>query len=259
MWGLTDSRRRSRRRSNTALSPSITHQEPVNNSSILKMAAMGVLLSASVFVFAQSGPGELSLCNRMSLAELARCRHAPTVQANGRSFLHLAAGMSTRGAGSAPTEGEKTLLVGDPGVIGERRNERIVSHVAPDRLHDVVGQLNGPIVSARYCRPVSITMLRIASFEAAVAAHEKPGCCHSPRSICRSHTSGQRRVERFPGIRPVWIGHAACQLQKPLGARLFAPHFRNDPARALESEWMGAPECSVDTGRLADDNAVFME
>ncbi|MCA8488531.1 hypothetical protein OHZ10_23495 [Burkholderia arboris] len=110
---------------------------------------------------------------QLSPQELAQYAHAPSVRLDGQTFKHLNAGETAKSMRAGSAGDRATLLVNERGVVGETRNELVVSQVEPDRVREVAGQLGRSPVATAYFAPVRISTLRFASFEDAVEARAK--------------------------------------------------------------------------------------
>ncbi|KVP68172.1 hypothetical protein WJ92_33055 [Burkholderia ubonensis] len=136
------------------------------NSSVFKTVALVALVS--VAGACQAGSLELVVGKRLSAQELEQYASAPTVALESQSFKVLAT--STRTTAADATSGAVTQVINENGVVGESRNNVVVSQVSVDRVKQAAARLSPMPVSAQYYGHINISTLHFASFQAAVNA-----------------------------------------------------------------------------------------
>lgn len=134
------------------------------HATIMKTASLAVLLSMG----AACQAADLAVGKHLSTQELAQYASAPTVQIETQSFKVLSSGTRTKAAGAASAA--VTQVANERGVVGESRNEVVVSQVSVDSVRQAVGTLPATPVSAEYYGHLNISTLRFASFQEAVNA-----------------------------------------------------------------------------------------
>lgn len=134
-------------------------------SSAFKTLAV-VLVSAAVA--GQAMAADLAIGKRLSKQELSQYASAPVVQVESQSFKVLSSGTRTKGAGATSTA--VTQVANERGVVGESRNEVVVSQVSADSVRQAVGSLTTAPVLAEYYGHMKVSTLRFATFQEAVNA-----------------------------------------------------------------------------------------
>ncbi|MGC3030382.1 hypothetical protein ACPUER_35565 [Burkholderia sp. DN3021] len=136
------------------------------NSSVFKTVALVMLVS--IAGVCQADSPELVVGKQLSAQELKHHADAPTVALEMRSFKVLSTGTrpKTKGVSSSAV----TQVINENGVVGESRNNVVVSQVSVDRVKQAVAGLSPTPVSAQYYDHMSISTLYFASFQAAVSA-----------------------------------------------------------------------------------------
>ncbi len=134
------------------------------HATFMKTASLAVLLSMG----AACQAADLAVGKHLSTQELAQYASAPTVQIETQSFKVLSSGTRTKAAGAASAA--VTQVANERGVVGESRNEVVVSQVSVDSVRQAVGALPATPVSAEYYGHLNISTLRFASFQEAVNA-----------------------------------------------------------------------------------------
>ncbi|NMV36608.1 hypothetical protein [Ralstonia insidiosa] len=134
------------------------------NPTVIKTVALAVLLSMGSACQA----ADLVVGKHLTTQELAQYASAPVVQIESQSFKVLSSGTRTKSAGA--TSAAVTQVANERGVVGESRNEVVVSQVAVDSVRQAVAGLAVTPVSAEYYSHTSISTLRFASFQDAVDA-----------------------------------------------------------------------------------------
>lgn len=110
---------------------------------------------------------------RLSQAQQAALGGAREVQIGGQAYRVLP-DSKPRTLGSGASAAEATsLVVNARGVVGESRNEVLVSRVPVQAVQQAVGQLGIRTVSVQYYEHIAISSLRFASFEDTAAARER--------------------------------------------------------------------------------------
>lgn len=134
------------------------------HATFMKTASLAVLLSMG----AACQAADLAVGKHLSTQELVQYASAPTVQIETQSFKVLSSGTRTKAAGAASAA--VTQVANERGVVGESRNEVVVSQVSVDSVRQAVGALPATPVSAEYYGHLNISTLRFASFQEAVNA-----------------------------------------------------------------------------------------
>ena len=134
------------------------------NTTLMKTVALAALLSMASACQA----ADVTVGKHLSTQELARYASAPTVQIESQSFKVLSSGTRTKAAGAASSA--VTQVANERGVVGESRNEVVVSQVPVDSVRQAVSSLPATPVSAEYYGHLNISTLRFASFQDAVNA-----------------------------------------------------------------------------------------
>lgn len=134
------------------------------HATLMKTASLAVLLSMG----AACQAADLAVGKHLSTQELAQYASAPTVQIETQSFKVLSSGTRTKAAAAASAA--VTQVANERGVVGESRNEVVVSQVSVDSVRQAVGALPATPVSAEYYGHLNISTLRFASFQEAVNA-----------------------------------------------------------------------------------------
>lgn len=137
-------------------------------SSVFKTVALGALLTVTLTVAGQAAAGDLTVGKRLSAQELSAYASAPVVQLDAQAFKVLSTGTRTKSAGAATAA--VTQVVNERGVVGESRNEVVVSQVSADSVRQAAASLSSTPVSAEYYGHMNISTLRFASFQEAVNA-----------------------------------------------------------------------------------------
>ncbi|KHK49162.1 hypothetical protein PI87_26560 [Ralstonia sp. A12] len=135
-------------------------------SSTFKTVALGVLVS--VAITGQAVAADLSVGQRLSTQQLSQYASAPSVQIETQSFKVLATGTRTKAAGAASSA--VTQVANERGVVGESRNEVVVSQISVDSVRQTAASLSTAPVSAEYYGHMNLSTLRFASFQEAVNA-----------------------------------------------------------------------------------------
>lgn len=133
--------------------------KPFNFKTLILATGMSALAAQAVHANPMVG-------ERLSDAQLAQYASAPTVQLESQSFKVLGTANRTKAA-STPAV---TQVVNERGVVGESRNEVIVSQAAVDAVRQAAGGLNPAPVAAEYYEHLDMSTLRFASFQGAVSA-----------------------------------------------------------------------------------------
>lgn len=136
------------------------------NPSIFKTIALVTLVSVATACTAASA--DLTVGKRLSAQELSQYASAPSVQIETQSFKVLSTGIHTKASGA--TSSAVTQVINERGVVGESRNEVVVSQVSVDSVRQAVSGLSAAPVSAQYYGHMDISTLRFASFQDAVHA-----------------------------------------------------------------------------------------
>ena len=134
------------------------------NTTFIKTVALAAFLSMGSACQA----ADLTVGKHLSTQELARYASAPTVQIESQSFKVLSSGTRTRATGAASAA--VTQVANERGVVGESRNEVVVSQVSVDSVRQAAAGLTATPVSAEYYGHLNISTLRFASFQDAVNA-----------------------------------------------------------------------------------------
>ena len=143
----------------------------MNTSVQLKSAALFVMLLAMSLTQAQTTNPNLG--RQLSTAELAKNANAPSVRLDGKVFRILN-GVPVTGANSVALVSDRvTQVVNDQGVVGESRNEVIISEIAPNRVRDSIDRLKVAPVSVNYYEHIDLSTLRFSSFQDAVDAYDQ--------------------------------------------------------------------------------------
>lgn len=135
------------------------------HSSAFKTLAAALVCAA---VVGQAVAADLVVGKRLSKQELSQYASAPVVQIESQSFKVLSSGTRTKGAGAASTT--VTQVANERGVVGESRNEVVVSQVSVDSVRQAAASLATGPVSAVYYAHMNVSTLRFASFQEAVNA-----------------------------------------------------------------------------------------
>lgn len=138
----------------------------MTNSSTFKKVALGALVS--VAVAGQAVAADLTVGKRLSAQELSQYASAPVVQIESQSFKVLSTGSRAKAAGAASSA--VTQVANERGVVGESRNEVVVSQVSVDSVRQAAAGLSAAPVSAQYYGHMNLSALRFASFQEAVNA-----------------------------------------------------------------------------------------
>lgn len=134
-------------------------------SSVFNTVAVALVSAA---VAGQAVAADLVVGKRLSAQELSQYASAPVVQVESQSFKVLPSGTRTKSAGAASTA--VTQVVNERGVVGESRNEVVVSQVPVESARQAVASLSTAPVSAAYYGHMNLSTLRFASFQEAVDA-----------------------------------------------------------------------------------------
>jgi len=108
---------------------------------------------------------------QLSPAELKSLAGTTAVRLGSQSFQTLPASATAKSAGAMGSP--VTLVVNDRGVVGESRNEVIVSQVSTQEVQQKVGKLSRSATGIQYFDHMNISKLTFASFQDAAAAREQ--------------------------------------------------------------------------------------
>ncbi len=108
---------------------------------------------------------------RLSPAELAKLSGTATVRLGSQSFRTLPGPATTKSLDTAANAA--TLVVNERGVVGESRNEVLVSQVATQDVRQKLGKLSHPAISAEYFDHMNLSKLKFATFQDAVNARDQ--------------------------------------------------------------------------------------
>ncbi|WP_296228995.1 hypothetical protein [Ralstonia sp. UBA689] len=136
------------------------------NPSVFKTAALAALLS--VATVCQAASADLTVGKRLSAQELSQYASAPVVHIESQSFKVLSTGSRAKAAGAASSA--VTQVANERGVVGESRNEVVVSQVSVDSVRQAAAGLSASPVSTQYYGHMNLSTLRFASFQEAVNA-----------------------------------------------------------------------------------------
>ncbi|MGO4154072.1 hypothetical protein [Cupriavidus sp. YAF13] len=128
-------------------------------SGVAALATTLCYAGASTFVAGQ----QLSPAQWKSLAGTT------VVRLGSQSFQTLPASAKNAGAAGSAV----TLVVNDRGVVGESRNEVVVSQVSTQEVQQTIGKLSHAAIGVQYFDHMSISQLTFASFQDAVNAREQ--------------------------------------------------------------------------------------
>lgn len=134
--------------------------------SIFTLTLAALVLASTL---AEAGTPDSIVGKRLSAAELSQYADSPSVQLDTQTFKIMSSGSPVRAA-SAASSGAVTQVINELGVVGESRNEVIVSQVSVDSARQAAASLTAAPVSADYYGHMNISKLRFASFQEAVNA-----------------------------------------------------------------------------------------
>lgn len=138
-------------------------------------AALLAAVLALPAVSAAAADTGYAIGTRLSQAQQAALGGAREVQIGGQAYRVLPdTDSKPRTLSSGASAAEATsLVVNARGVVGESRNEVLVSRVPVQAVRQAVGQLGIRAVSVQYYDHIAISSLRFASFEDTAAARER--------------------------------------------------------------------------------------
>lgn len=141
----------------------------MTNLSCFKVFA--ILALASTTTLAQAASSDITVGQQLSAAEQSQYASAPSVRLDKQSFKVLSPGVTTKNSGAATSA--VTTVIDERGLVGESRNEVIISRVTPDSVRQAFAQLSPAPVSVQYYDHLNISTLRFASFQDAVSVRDQ--------------------------------------------------------------------------------------
>lgn len=108
---------------------------------------------------------------QLSPAQLKSLAGATVVRLGSQSLQTLPASATAKNAGAVGSA--VTLVVNDRGVVGESRNEVVVSQVSTQEVQQTIGKLSHAAIGVQYFDHMRISQLTFASFQDAVSAREQ--------------------------------------------------------------------------------------
>ncbi len=108
---------------------------------------------------------------QLSPAQLKSLAGTTVVRLGSQSFQTLPASAAAKSAGAVGSA--VTLVVNDRGVVGESRNEVVVSQVSTQEVQQTIGKLSHAAIGVQYFDHMRISQLTFATFQDAVSAREQ--------------------------------------------------------------------------------------
>lgn len=110
---------------------------------------------------------------QLSPDQLKSLAGATVVRLGSQSFQTLPASASATAKNAGAVGSAVTLVVNDRGVVGESRNEVVVSQVSTQEVQQTIGKLSHAAIGVQYFDHMRISQLTFASFQDAVGAREQ--------------------------------------------------------------------------------------